>query len=53
MLTIIAAVVVFVLAWLFVQYVPLPESFPPKARQFGYALVILIAILWVWYTYLR
>lgn len=53
MLTIIVAVVLFVLAWLFIQMVPLPKTMPPATRTVGFCVLILVASWWVWTRFMR
>jgi hypothetical protein len=53
MLTIIALVVVFLLVWWAISYIPLPPEAPPFIKPLLYVIWCLVGAYYVWTHYVR
>jgi hypothetical protein len=53
LITVIVAICIFALVWWLVTILPLPTNFPPQIRTFLYAILIIVAIVWLWQTFLQ
>lgn len=52
-IVIVVAVLIFALLWWLISILPLPASMPPTIRTLLYALLIVVAIIWLWSRFLR